>query len=146
MTRHSRGGGSNRCNSSPTYRLKTQGGANKPQYYNKCTFAEGGVKGPERSIPCSKFCRRHIMQDRIGSRCSSGHVGSRRAESSVMSEREPVSMIFDDATCPLHIEMPPERSYWCKYESDGDGDDDDDHGFRGETGVDGVILRVIDES
>lgn len=66
-------------------RPKTQGGAlaNKPPYYNKCTFAEGGVKCPERSIPCSKFCRRHIMQDRIGSRCSSGHVGSRRADSSV---------------------------------------------------------------
>ena len=24
---------------------------------------------------------------------------------------EPVPMIFDDATCPLHIKMPPERSY-----------------------------------
>lgn len=104
-------------------RLKQHGGslANKPLFYNKCTFAEGGVKCPERSIPCAKFCRRHIM-------CDTKQVLFRACgvEKSGVVCQDPVPMIAEDATCNLHIEMPPERSYLMrKYESDGDDEDED---------------------
>lgn len=111
-------------------RVKTHGGnaANKPSFYNKCTFAEGSVKCPERSIPCSKFCRRHIMQDRkqvLFRACG--------VEKGGIVCQDAVPMIFDDSTCPLHIEMPPERTYLMKkYESDPDDDEDDEQALDSE--------------
>lgn len=104
-------------------RLKAQGGplANKPLFYNRCTFADGGVKCVERSIPCSKYCRRHIMQDRkqVLFRCCG-------VEKAGVECQEPVPMIFDDSTCALHIELPPEKSYVIrKYESDSEEDEEE---------------------
>lgn len=111
-------------------RMKAHGGplANKPLFYNKCTFAEGGVKCPERSVPCAKFCRRHILQDRkqvLFRACG--------VERSGVVCQDAVPMIADDATCSLHIEMPPERSYLMrKYESEPEDDEDDDQGADSE--------------
>lgn len=111
-------------------RLKAHGGAlaNKPLFYNKCTFAEGGVKCPERSVPCSKFCRRHILQDRkqvLFRACGVERGG--------IECQDAVPTIFDDATCILHNEMPPERSYLMrKYESDPEEEDEDDQALDSE--------------
>lgn len=105
-------------------RLKLSGGplANKPLFYNKCTFAEGGVKCPERSIPCSKFCRRHIMLDQkqvLFRACG--------IEKGGVVCQESVPTVFDDATCVLHIEVPPQKSYLIrKYESDPEEEDEEE--------------------
>lgn len=104
-------------------RMKAFGGqqASKSSYGNRCTFADGGVKCPERAIPCSKFCRRHVTEDRkqvLFRACG--------VEKSGVVCQEPVPMIFDDATCALHIEVPPERTYMIrKYESEPEDDDDE---------------------
>lgn len=121
-------------------RLKAHGGplANKPLFYNKCTFAEGGVKCPERSIPCSKFCRKHILQDRkqvLFRACG--------IEKGGVTCQDAVPMIFDDATCNLHIEMPPERSYLMrKYESEPEDEEDDDPGV--DSDPDYVVKQEIE--
>lgn len=105
-------------------RLKAHGGplANKPLFYNKCTFAEGGVKCPERSIPCSKFCRRHILQDR-----KQVLFGACGVEKGGVACQEPVPMIFDESTCPLHLEVPAQKSYVIrKYESESEDEDEEE--------------------
>lgn len=121
-------------------RLKAHGGplANKPLFYNKCTFAEGGVKCPERSIPCSKFCRKHILQDRkqvLFRACG--------VEKGGVTCQDAVPMIFDDSTCNLHIEMPPERSYLMrKYESEPEDEEEDDQ--AADSDPDFVLKQEID--
>lgn len=104
-------------------RMKASAGtaATKP-FYNKCTYAEGGVKCPERSIPCSKFCRRHILQDR-----RQVLFGACGVEKGGVACQEPLPMIFDEPTCPLHIEVPAQKSYVIrKYESDPEEDEDEE--------------------
>lgn len=102
-------------------KANTVGQSNKAVFYNKCIFTDGGVKCPEKAIPCSKHCRRHIMQDRKQVLFRACGVDKGGIECS-----DPVPMIFDDATCNLHIDMPPERSYLMrKYESDTEEDEDD---------------------
>ena len=40
----------------------TDGPAQKPPSIPKCIFTEGGVKCGERTIPSSKYCRKHILK------------------------------------------------------------------------------------
>lgn len=82
----------------------------------RCVFTEGGVKCGERIIPSSKYCRKHILEDKkqvLFRACNIEKAG--------VICKEPVSAIFEDTTCTLHIQLPPQRNYaQKKYESDTD--------------------------
>lgn len=85
----------------------------------KCIFSEGGVKCNERSIPCCRFCRRHIMEDKkqiLFKACG--------IEKSGIVCQEPVVNIFDDSACVLHTTLPLPKTYIKrKYESETEEDD-----------------------
>lgn len=87
-----------------------------PQQKNipKCTFSEGGVKCNERSIPCCRFCRKHIMEDKkqiLFKACG--------VEKSGIICQEPVVTVFEDNSCVLHTAMPQPKVYKVrKYESE----------------------------
>lgn len=91
-------------------------GPPKPSFHTRCVFTEGGVKCGDRIIPCSKFCRKHILEDKkqvLFRACNIEKAG--------VLCREPVPGIFEDATCTLHIQLPPQRNYTQrKYESESD--------------------------
>lgn len=93
--------------------------AQKTPFQNRCTFTEGGVKCNDRTIPCCKFCKKHILEDKkqvLFRACG--------VERSGVVCQEAVPGIYDDTTCVLHIAMPPARSYTLKkYESESDDDD-----------------------
>lgn len=84
----------------------------------RCIFTEGGVKCGDRIIPASKFCRKHILEDKkqvLFRACNIEKAG--------VICKEPVPAIFEDTTCTLHIQLPPQRNYaQKKYESDTDDD------------------------
>lgn len=88
----------------------------KPSFHSRCIFTEGGVKCGDRIIPCSKFCRKHILEDRkqvLFRACNTEKAG--------VLCKESVPGIFEDTTCTLHIQLPPQRNYTQKkYESDTD--------------------------
>lgn len=82
----------------------------------RCVFTEGGVKCGDRIIPSSKYCRKHILEDKkqvLFRACNIERAG--------VICKEPVPGIFEDTTCSLHIQLPPQRNYAKKkYESDTD--------------------------
>lgn len=88
----------------------------KASFHSRCIFTEGGVKCGERIIPCSKYCRKHILEDKkqvLFRACNIEKAG--------VVCKEAVPGIFEDATCILHIQLPPQRNYAKKkYESDSD--------------------------
>lgn len=88
----------------------------KPSFHVRCIFTEGGVKCGDRIIPSSKFCRKHILEDKrqvLFRACNIEKAG--------VICKEPVPAIFEDTTCTLHIQLPPQRNYaQKKYESDTD--------------------------
>lgn len=92
-----------------------------PQQKNipKCTFSEGGVKCNERSIPCCRFCRKHILEDKkqvLFRACG--------VEKGGIVCQEPVVNIFDESFCVLHTSLPPPKTYVKrKYESETDDED-----------------------
>lgn len=81
----------------------------KVPFHVKCIYTEGGVKCGERIIPCSKYCRKHITEDKkqILFRICGVDKGG-------VICQEPVANISDDATCVLHIELPPQKVYAMK--------------------------------
>uniref|UniRef100_A0A182T7U0 KAT8 regulatory NSL complex subunit 2 n=1 Tax=Anopheles maculatus TaxID=74869 RepID=A0A182T7U0_9DIPT len=42
----------------------TEGLQQKPPSLPKCSYTEGGVKCGERTLPCCKHCRKHILEDK----------------------------------------------------------------------------------
>lgn len=88
----------------------------KPSFHIRCIFTEGGVKCGERIIPCTKYCRKHILEDKkqvLFRACG--------VEKGGVVCKEPVANIFEDATCTLHIQLPPQRNYvQKKYESESE--------------------------
>lgn len=88
----------------------------KPSFHARCVFTEGGVKCGDRIIPLSKYCRKHILEDKkqvLFRACNIERAGVKCKES--------VPGIFEDTTCTLHIQLPPQRNYaQKKYESDSD--------------------------
>lgn len=40
----------------------TDGPVQKPPNLQKCIFTEGGVKCGERTLPSSRYCRKHILK------------------------------------------------------------------------------------
>ncbi|XP_067620418.1 KAT8 regulatory NSL complex subunit 2 [Eurosta solidaginis] len=83
-------------------------------------FTEGGVKCGERAMPCCKFCRKHILEDKKQILFRACEV-----EKSGVVCQEPIPCIFDDAaTCVLHLSIPARRQYiQKKYESETEEDD-----------------------
>lgn len=84
-------------------------GPPKPAFQTRCIFTEGGVKCDERIIPCSKYCRKHILEDKKQVLFRACDV-----EKGGVVCQESVANIFEDATCVLHIQLPPQRSYSLK--------------------------------
>lgn len=94
-----------------------------PQQKNfpKCIFSEGGVKCNERSIPCCRYCRKHIMEDKKQIFFKACGV-----EKSGIVCQEPIVNIFEDAACVLHMTMPQPKTYVKrKYESETEEDEID---------------------
>lgn len=98
----------------------TEGLHQKVASHPKCAFTEGGVKCGERTLPCCKFCRKHILEDKKQVLFKSCGV-----EKSGVVCQEPLANIFEDSTCYLHVELPAQRSFTKKkYESETDGEED----------------------
>lgn len=91
-------------------------GPPKVSFQTRCIFTEGGVKCGERIIPCSKYCRKHILEDKkqvLFRACG--------AEKGGVLCQEPVASIFEDSTCMLHIQLQSQRNYSLKkYESESE--------------------------
>ncbi|XP_053961828.1 KAT8 regulatory NSL complex subunit 2 [Anastrepha ludens] len=98
----------------------TEGYGHKGPGYTKCVFTEGGVKCGERAMPCCKFCRKHILEDKKQILFRACEV-----EKSGVVCQEPIPCIFDDAsTCVLHMSIPPRRQYiQKKFESETEEDE-----------------------
>ncbi|KAH8312795.1 hypothetical protein KR044_012969 [Drosophila immigrans] len=77
----------------------------------KCIFTEGGVKCGERTLPCCKHCRKHILEDKrqvLYRACG--------VERSGVVCQEPVASILEDSTCVLHLNVAPaKRQYIQKF-------------------------------
>lgn len=76
---------------------------------NRCVYSEGGVKCGERGIPLTKYCRKHILEDRAQVLFKACGI-----EKSGVVCQEPVPITFENATCVLHFELPPQRAYTQK--------------------------------
>ncbi|KAH8294619.1 hypothetical protein KR018_000431 [Drosophila ironensis] len=85
--------------------------ASKSSSNPKCVFTEGGVKCGERTLPCCKHCRKHILEDKrqvLFRACG--------VERSGVVCQEPVASILEDSTCVLHLSVaPPKRQYIQKF-------------------------------
>ncbi|XP_013111178.1 KAT8 regulatory NSL complex subunit 2 [Stomoxys calcitrans] len=82
--------------------------------FPKCIFTEGGVKCGDRALPCCKYCRKHILEDKkqiLFKACE-------KEKSGVVCQ-EPIPCILDDSTCVLHLTIPQQKHYvQKKYESE----------------------------
>uniref|UniRef100_A0A182PHR8 KAT8 regulatory NSL complex subunit 2 n=1 Tax=Anopheles epiroticus TaxID=199890 RepID=A0A182PHR8_9DIPT len=96
----------------------TEGLQQKPPSLPKCAYTEGGVKCGERTLPCCKHCRKHILEDKkqvLFRACG--------IEKSGVVCQEPLAGLFENLTCPLHMELPAQRSFnKRKYESESEGE------------------------
>ncbi|XP_058121882.1 KAT8 regulatory NSL complex subunit 2 [Anopheles ziemanni] len=96
----------------------TEGLQQKPPPLPKCSYTEGGVKCGERTLPCCKHCRKHILEDKkqvLFRACG--------IEKSGIVCQEPLAGLFENVTCPLHFELPAQRSFnKRKYESESEGE------------------------
>ncbi|KAL1124496.1 hypothetical protein AAG570_001122 [Ranatra chinensis] len=86
-------------------RAKEKAGANyKPTGHNpKCTFTEGGVRCAKATLPLTKFCFKHILDDPnqlIFKAC-----GCRKPDSTECRETI-CSNLSSSETCLLHIRLP----------------------------------------
>lgn len=95
-------------------RLKHDAAGSTNKNVPKCIYTEGGVKCGERSMPCCKFCRKHILEDKkqvLFKACG--------IEKSSIVCQEPVVNILEDSTCILHTFLPSPKVYTRrKYESE----------------------------
>lgn len=74
--------------------------------FTKCIFTEGGVKCGDRVLPCCKYCRKHILEDKkqiLFKACE-------KEKSGVVCQ-EPIACILDDSPCILHLTIPQQRQY-----------------------------------
>ncbi|XP_058456952.1 KAT8 regulatory NSL complex subunit 2 isoform X2 [Malaya genurostris] len=98
----------------------TEGLQQKVPSYPKCAFTEGGVKCGERTLPCCKFCRKHILEDKkqvLFKFCG--------VEKSGVVCQEPLANIFENSTCYLHVELPAQKTFTKKkFESESEGEEE----------------------
>jgi len=78
----------------------TEGPVQKSPTVQKCVFTEGGVKCGERTLPSSKYCRKHILKDQ--NQVLFKACGAKEAD---MECHEPVPVIFD-TNCIFHTQLP----------------------------------------
>lgn len=83
-----------------------EGHIQRTSFHTKCIFTEGGVKCGDRVVPCSKHCRKHILEDKKQILFRPCEI-----EKGGVVCQEPVPKIFEDHTCILHIDIPAQRSY-----------------------------------
>ncbi|XP_022911864.1 KAT8 regulatory NSL complex subunit 2 isoform X2 [Onthophagus taurus] len=97
----------------------TEGATPKPHSFQKCIFIEGGVKCGEKALPMTRHCRKHILED--PNQVLFRQCGKMLAD---IECKTPVEAIFDDATCRLHMDIPPIRSYsMVRKDSESDYED-----------------------
>jgi len=75
----------------------------------KCVFTEGGVKCGERTLPCCKHCRKHILEDKrqvLFRACG--------VERSGVVCQEPVASILEDSSCVLHLTVAPAKRQYIQ--------------------------------
>ncbi|XP_019890262.2 KAT8 regulatory NSL complex subunit 2 [Musca domestica] len=90
------------------------GDASSKASFTKCVFTEGGVKCGDRALLHTRYCRKHILEDKKQILFKACEV----KKSGVVCQ-EPIPCIFDDATCVLHLTLPQQRQYiQRKYESE----------------------------
>lgn len=93
-----------------------------PKNIPKCIFSEGGVKCNERSVPCCRYCRKHILEDKKQILFKACGV----EKSGIVCQEPVVTMLTENATCVLHTTLPSPRIYMKrKYESETEEDDDE---------------------
>lgn len=92
-----------------TTATKCQLGLANSMHMNRCSFSEGGVKCNESVLPLTKYCRKHILDDRAQVLFKACAI-----EKSGVVCQEPVPITFEKSTCMLHFELPPQRVYTQK--------------------------------
>ncbi|EDV90768.1 KAT8 regulatory NSL complex subunit 2 isoform X2 [Drosophila grimshawi] len=86
----------------------------------KCVFTEGGVKCGERTLPCCKHCRKHILEDKrqvLYRACG--------VERSGVVCQEPVASILEDSTCVLHFNVAPLKRQYIQKKCESETEDEE---------------------
>uniref|UniRef100_A0A1B6CND5 KAT8 regulatory NSL complex subunit 2 n=1 Tax=Clastoptera arizonana TaxID=38151 RepID=A0A1B6CND5_9HEMI len=78
----------------------TEGGT-RPTHKGKCKFTEGGVKCGAKTLPATKFCRKHILEDTQQLLYRS--CGVQKAD---LVCQEPTLTVFENTTCIYHVPIP----------------------------------------
>ncbi|XP_049817859.1 MATH and LRR domain-containing protein PFE0570w-like isoform X2 [Aethina tumida] len=68
----------------------------------RCSFAADGMKCPNESLPLTKHCRKHIMENKNQVLFKPCGIGKSDIECNT-----PVEKIYDNCTCKLHTDIPP---------------------------------------
>uniref|UniRef100_A0A1B6KQF4 KAT8 regulatory NSL complex subunit 2 n=1 Tax=Graphocephala atropunctata TaxID=36148 RepID=A0A1B6KQF4_9HEMI len=79
----------------------TEGTVPRTSHKGKCSFTEGGVKCGVKTLPVTKFCRKHILQDT--QQVLFRACGFKRDDHTC---KEPTLNVFENATCVYHITLP----------------------------------------
>lgn len=92
----------------------TEGLPSKPATISKCIFTEGGVKCSLKTLPCAKYCNKHILEDPhqlLFRPCG--------VNNGVSTCQEPIFNIFPNENCVFHFNLPPAQlSYNTQLTSD----------------------------
>ncbi|XP_002069682.3 KAT8 regulatory NSL complex subunit 2 isoform X2 [Drosophila willistoni] len=86
----------------------------------KCVFTEGGVKCGERTLPCCKHCRKHILEDKrqvLFRACG--------VERSGVVCQEPVASILEDSTCVLHLSVATAKRQYIQKKCESETEEED---------------------
>ncbi|KAM8705313.1 hypothetical protein ACLKA7_009732 [Drosophila subpalustris] len=86
----------------------------------KCIFTEGGVKCGERTLPCCKHCRKHILEDKrqvLYRACGVDRSG--------VVCQEPVASILEDSTCVLHLNVATAKRQYIQKKCESETEDDE---------------------
>lgn len=100
--------------------LATENLPNKSASISKCIFTEGGVKCSLKTIPCAKYCNKHILEDphQILFRPCGVNNG-------VSTCQEPVLHILPNVNCIYHFNLPPAQ---LTYNTQISSEEDDEPG------------------
>ncbi|XP_046673430.1 KAT8 regulatory NSL complex subunit 2 isoform X2 [Homalodisca vitripennis] len=81
--------------------LVTEGTIPRTSHKGKCAFTEGGVKCGAKTLPVTKYCRKHILEDT--QQVLFRACGFKRDDHIC---QEPTLNVFENATCVYHITLP----------------------------------------
>ncbi|XP_017041800.1 KAT8 regulatory NSL complex subunit 2 isoform X2 [Drosophila ficusphila] len=94
--------------------------ASKSSSNPKCVFTEGGVKCGERTLPCCKHCRKHILEDKrqvLFRACG--------VERSGVVCQEPVASILEDSSCVLHLAVAPAKRQYIQKKCESETEEEE---------------------